>query len=406
MYARKRSLHCPPRSGKVDEMWKYLSKCEHVAEGVKQEAQHMVYARKKTRLAKENRTIDDYAPTATPTRLQISPLQPSLSNMPIGNETPSPLSRTWSNESLRTAVDPAVCYGETLPRQRFSRDTQAEFNADLCRLLVVCNIAWWAVENPYWRGFANKWLPTALMPGRKELSGRILDEEVNKVVNKMKPDVQNHYGTGECDGWKNVTKASIIAFIMNVEYVPYLLNIADISAVHKTAKNLLDLVLAEIKYATESLKIIVVAWCTDAGGESAKMRRLLNVRMPWIITLDCWCHQINLIVGDIFKVKNAFVRCMEGAIEVIKWFNNHSRALGKLKDVQRQKFQKVWCLILPVLTRWTSHYLAIRRLLELEIAFKQLLLDDKDDVLLCAGDKREAKDKAEEVIGILEGYNF
>ncbi|KAG6807852.1 hypothetical protein H0H92_006199 [Tricholoma furcatifolium] len=157
--------------------------------------------------------------------------------------------------------------------------------------------------------------------------------------------------------------------MINVEYCPYLLNIADISALHKTAKNLLNIVIQEINYAMDVLKI-------------------------------------NLIVGDIFKVKGAFVQCMEGAIEVIKWFNNHSRAHGMLNDVQRQKLLKVLALILPVLTRWTSHYLAIRRLLELEIAFKQLLLDSKPVILTCAGEKREAKEKAMEIMGILEGYNF
>ncbi|KAG5640226.1 hypothetical protein DXG03_009768, partial [Asterophora parasitica] len=162
---------------------------------------------------------------------------------------------------------------------------------------------------------------------------------------------------------------------------PYLLNIADISAVHKTAENLLKIVLDEIKYVTEVLQVIIVAWCTDASSKSLKMQWLLWVQMPWIITLDCWCHQINLIVGNIFKVKGIFVKCIEDAIKVIKWFNNHSRALRMLNDIQQQKFLKVLCLILPILMHWTSHYLAICK-------------------------KADAKKKAQEVIGILEGYNF
>jgi len=39
---------------------------------------------------------------------------------------------------------------------------------------------------------------------------------------------------------------------------------------------------------------------------------------------------VNLIVGDIFKVKGAFIEIIDEALEVIKWFNNHSHALGIL----------------------------------------------------------------------------
>ncbi|KAG6917691.1 hypothetical protein DXG01_001461 [Tephrocybe rancida] len=316
----------------IEEMWMHLSRCPDVTSDVRDEAKRMLYSRKKCCVGKENHTLDSNTPATTPcptpSRVTLQPVyDPPLTLTP---ETPTPISRSSSSASIISPITPDVFYGKYVSPARFSNTDQAQFNADLCRLLVVCNIAWWAVENPYWRFFFNKWVPGSLMPGQKELSGRVLDEESTKVVNEMLPKVRNSYGTGQCDRWKNITKTSLIASMMNVEYT------------------------------------------------------------------------INLIVGDIFKVKGVFVQCMEGAIEAIKWFNNHSRALGMLKDVQRQKIMKVLALILPVLTRWTSHYLAICRLLELEIVFKQLLLDSRAAVLLCAGKKREAKEKAAEVIGILE----
>ncbi|KAL6309075.1 hypothetical protein BKA93DRAFT_717676, partial [Sparassis latifolia] len=173
----------------------------------------------------------------------------------------------------------------------WAESKQAEFAADLCRLFVVCNIAWWNVEQPYWRAFFQKWLPRALLPGRHELSGRILDGEVDKVMDEIIKKVHNKFATGQCDGWKNVAKTSLIASMVNVEYTAYLMNTYDISALPKTAENLLEIVLSEIKYYTEKLQVILVAWCTDASGESAKMRRLLVQRFPFLVVLDCWCHQ-------------------------------------------------------------------------------------------------------------------
>lgn len=116
--------------------------------------------------------------------------------------------------------------------------------------------------------------------------------------------------------------------------------------------------------------------------------------------------QINLVVGDIFKLKGIFVKIIDDTLEVVKWFNNHSRALGLLKTVQQIKLGKIMALILPVLTRWTSHYLSIRRLLKLKTAFKQLLLDHTPSLLLAAGPRREQKEKARQVLDIVEGFGF
>ena len=59
------------------------------------------------------------------------------------------------------------------------------------------------------------------------------------------------------------------------------------------ADTMLSFVLDEIKYLTEDLGVTVIVWCTDAGGDAAKMRRLLQQKMPHLITLDCWSHQVS-----------------------------------------------------------------------------------------------------------------
>ncbi|KAF8890190.1 hypothetical protein BD779DRAFT_1438833, partial [Infundibulicybe gibba] len=118
--------------------------------------------------------------------------------------------------------------------------------------------------------------------------------------------------------------------------------------------------------------------------------------------------QINLVVGDYFKLKTRFVKVVDDALEVVKWFNNHSRALGILKEAQRAQSQKVLGLVLPVITRWTSHYLSTRRLLELEYIFRLLALDrsQRAALLLCAGTKADAKQKAEEIFTIIDRSDF
>ncbi|THU84867.1 hypothetical protein K435DRAFT_590497, partial [Dendrothele bispora CBS 962.96] len=171
------------------------------------------------------------------------------------------------------------------------RMKQDEFNADLCCLLVSGLVAWRAVENPYWKWFFSKWVPGMVLPSRKVLSGRVLEEETAKAQGEMRKETEGLYGTGQCDGWKNVAKSSLVTSMVNVEYNPFLLGVEDVSEEWKTAVNLMAIVLNEMKQIHEFFKVILVAWCTDASGESAKMRRDLLEKFPWLVVLDCWAHQ-------------------------------------------------------------------------------------------------------------------
>ena len=129
-------------------------------------------------------------------------------------------------EALRYAKHQRVIAGNTTPFhgevgpkiQPWDRNRQESFASDLCRLLIACNIAWHAVELPYWQFFFQKWLPGCLIPGRLSLSGRILDEEATKVMDKVKMYVKGRFATGQCDAWKNIAKTSIVASMINVEY--------------------------------------------------------------------------------------------------------------------------------------------------------------------------------------------
>ncbi|EMD37416.1 hypothetical protein CERSUDRAFT_136001, partial [Gelatoporia subvermispora B] len=312
----------------------------------------------------------------------------------------------WTAQQRKEDTQNGPVRGITAHMQKWPDPVQEEFAGDLCCLLIACNIAWMAVEHCYCRAFFAKWLPPVILPTCKTLSGRILDQKSHKVVIDMKTRVKGCYGTGQCDGWKNITKTSLVALMINVEYMPYLLNAVDISAQVKNAENLLEIVVNEISYCVETIGTVVVAWCTDSSGESVKMRRLLRQRIPSIVTVVCWAHQLNLVVADYLKVKQPFITVVDTAVEVIKWFNNHGRALGLLKEEMRLRFNgKVYSLILPVITRWTSHYVSCQRLL-VEKAIRALTLYKRPDLEGCAGDRADAKAKAKEIVKIAESAWF
>ncbi|KAL6307080.1 ribonuclease H-like domain-containing protein [Sparassis latifolia] len=242
-----------------------------------------------------------------------------------------------------------------------------------------------------------KWIPGSKTPSENHLAGPVLDREVEQVEVDIKATVAGKIGTGQCDGWKSISKMHIVGSMVNVENEPYLVHTHNVSDKPKTGDTLLDIVLADITYCLTYLKIIIAAWCTDAGSDAASMRRKLKERLPWIIVLDCWAHQINLIVGDYFKIKLPWISQVDMALELIKWFNNHSYALGLLRAQQLNSGKVALILILPVLTHWISHFLALDRLLELKRAIRACV-DMHYDALVKSAGKKDAQEKAKQIL--------
>jgi hypothetical protein len=113
-----------------------------------------------------------------------------------------------------------------------------------------------------------------------------------------------------------------------------------------------------------------------------------------------------LIVGDYFKSENAYVETIGDAMEVIKWFNNHTLANGLLKKEQEKQTGKVLSLLVACLTRWTSHYLSCNRLLALEKPLRSLALFNEEELVNAAGQKVEQQKVAEGIVRFLQSPPF
>jgi hypothetical protein len=72
------------------------------------------------------------------------------------------------------------------------------------------------------------------------------------------------------------------------------LNAHDITTHAKDAETYLKIVESEMVWVKAQLRCLIIAWCTDASGESVKMKKELRKKYPWLIILDCWAHQATL----------------------------------------------------------------------------------------------------------------
>lgn len=93
---------------------------------------------------------------------------------------------------------------------------QTEFEDAVCDLFVGNNWSWAGASSPRWQNFTDKWVVGSQRVSAQRLSGPILDRRVKGVVERMKAAVGGKLGTGQCDGWKDISKASLVSSLVSV----------------------------------------------------------------------------------------------------------------------------------------------------------------------------------------------
>ena len=189
--------------------------------------------------------------------------------------------------------------------------------------------------------------------------------------------------------------------------------LTDTSCERKTAEIVLRHVRSEFTRTEKDWEVKLAALVSDNSGESRAMRRMLRIERPDLIILQCYAHQNNLIVGDLMKAcAELFFGIFGDADTVIQWFRSKTFVLALLRTAQEE--QGVSCplsIIRAVITRWISHYLSYRRLLELRDFIMHIISQDR--LRLRAGKESQlvtgnadAKAKANKVLAILDKPTF
>ncbi|KAF8601982.1 hypothetical protein BDV93DRAFT_444985, partial [Ceratobasidium sp. AG-I] len=110
----------------------------------------------------------------------------------------------------------------------------------------------------------------------------------------------------------------------------------------------------------------------------------------------------NLIVGDYLKLKLPHTAAADRAQEIVKWFNNHSRALAILREEQIHTLGKVLALLFAVLTRWTTVYQSLRCLLECIRPLRAIAVSQQTALIEAGGNQGNAK---QVTLGVLHTLN-
>ncbi|KAJ7149955.1 ribonuclease H-like domain-containing protein [Mycena filopes] len=322
-----------------------------------------------------------------------------------------------NSDSDNDAASPATSHAkkrqatfEVVPgAKRFKKDNQGAFESDILKFWTAVNASFNSIEHPFVRHFFEKWVPGAKVPGRDALSGRILDAEVLSIEAGRKSNLKDELATGSVDGWstKHDAVQQVCCNVKGKE-IPIQLHIT--TKERKTSANLLVHVMNDIAYFTAVLGIILVAWCCDSGGDSRGLRPLLLNLMPWILTIPCWAHQINLVVKEYIHCPDV-TKILNDCLKIVNWFSSHKRALLLLLEEQQavnekrppgQKWERLKRFVRAGITRWGTHALSVRRLAELQGALLDLVNHRSEELESAGGDDEDSRAATAEVIALID----
>jgi hypothetical protein len=119
--------------------------------------------------------------------------------------------------------------------------------------------------------------------------------------------------------------------------------------------------------------------------------------------------QINLVVGSYLACETISVRISREAAELISWLRSKTFVLALIRETQASLNKTTVSVLRIVLTRWTAHFLAYRRLLELRQSLDIIVTQEEnrpDDKKLTIKGKREAKEHARKMMKLIQNPVF
>jgi hypothetical protein len=119
--------------------------------------------------------------------------------------------------------------------------------------------------------------------------------------------------------------------------------------------------------------------------------------------------QINLVVGNYLACEKLFVSISREASELISWLRGRTFVLASIRETQASLNKAAVSVLRIILTRWTAHFLAYRRLLDLRQSLEIIATQEEnraDDQKLIIKGRREAKEQARKMLKLIQNPDF
>ncbi|KAF9647431.1 hypothetical protein BDM02DRAFT_3098174 [Thelephora ganbajun] len=270
---------------------------------------------------------------------------------------------------------------------------QREPEERIARLTVSAGLPLSWVDDPAWINFVNGFLPSARSPSQEVLTNRLIPVAAKRHQDAIRVAVKNQNVTLQVGGWTDTNSHHLLAFTVAFQKQFHTVNVHDASSERKTAEDFTMHLENAIRAVQADYFAFPIAVVTNASGECCKARRVLAPRYPDTVFLDCYAHQFA-----------------DHATELITWLRSKTQVLAVLRRVQEVLGVSVTkAVIHAVLARWTAHYQAYSRLLDLRSVLLAVVGMDEyrleKERFVVAGDAK-AREKAKEMVMLIRNDAF
>jgi hypothetical protein len=195
----------------------------------------------------------------------------------------------------------------------FTTEQEEIVHEQFLRATISANLPFQWVEDPEIITLFLLFQDTAgdVMPSRKQISGKLLDNADAKVSKQLKVAWHGKYAVLASDGWKDQSRNSINGVNLSVSgKVKHVFSLHIRHTYSLVKMYLIDLILATshkkdgssmckafegmINKAEDLYEVIVMAFCCNNDGGSQRGRKDPVLNQPWLFDPPCCAHQVSL----------------------------------------------------------------------------------------------------------------
>ena len=283
----------------------------------------------------------------------------------------------------------------------WGKEMKDKWAQGLVKLVVEQNWSWLDMNNPAWKDWVKEWvIDSPTVPDRHNLSGKHLDNVVGEAREHKRANLKAQFVTIGRDGWNDCTKKHLDAGMILTHKGCFISELADITGEKKDTECFKKLLLKQLDIAQAEYCAIPVALCTDCGG-AIKAARKAIVKLPeWthLLEFPCMAHQIQLVLNDAIEGCNELKQTVAMCLSVVLWFDNHSIAMTLLRAEQSKQNRPELGFVKPVVTRWSTSYHCMDRLLKQKADLQALAAYKSDELIAAGGPRAENKAKSRRII--------
>ncbi|CAG8671688.1 9194_t:CDS:2, partial [Ambispora gerdemannii] len=277
-------------------------------------------------------------------------------NLSTSNSTTSNLSTTnstISNPSTSNSIIKQSSLMGYLSRPLSNKDL-LHFENLILRIIVSNGLPFKFMENQETKDVFSFIAPALKLPGRKAISDRILPQSSQELLlSVIKRAQEDKIGiTAACDGWTNIKQQHLFGVVFITSQGEILIWKAKDVSDQRSKTEDVKLLLKSLMEEAEQNQIKINCFVTDSAGEYAAARRQLRIEYPNKIWIPCMAHQMNLVVGDIFKESEFYQQTSKNAVRLVSYFHSSPYFTEKLQNEQQSCYEKTIALATPSETPW------------------------------------------------------